>query len=346
MKTFIGRTMVALGTLVSLASSAAAQGYGYMGGPGGQQGWNAGPGVQQIAYSEGGAEQYPAELAEGGYSGGYSYDQCSGGGCSGCDGYCGGGCCGDSGCYGGDCCQGGCDCTNYCGDCGCNGNMHAGMCYAEIQNLFLRPHVNDQVVGKLREKYEWSPRAVVGYEAPSGLGARGRYWNYTRTTTTVDDTDSLRLDWDVIDVEGTSRFSTRHGDIVVGGGFRWADLKIVDSNDDEVDADMPGITFAIDGRSVICRGCRAEVAGVVGARWSLLGGDWEGDNNILAETFDDNVTAQELYGGFELVCHKNNCDLFARVVFEMQNWHSDAINENTDASIGFVGPAIHGGITY
>lgn len=347
---------LALGALASLSSIAAAQGFGQVGEPWASGAYAQQSRAQQVAYTQGiaGAEMPNGNLNAYGMGGAMQCSHCDGYSCDcgGCE--CGGYDCGGYDCGGYDCgeCQGdcygyGCEGTQYCGDCTSPCGAGAGMFYAEIQNTFLRTHVSDQVVGKLREKYEWSPRAVIGYETPSGLGARGRYWNYTRTTTTVDGTDAIRLDWDVIDVEGTNRFSTRHGDIIVGGGFRWADLKIADGDEDEVDTEMPGITFAIDGRSVLCRGRHAEIAGVVGARWSILGGDWEGDNDIIQETFDDNVTSREIYGGFELVCRKGNCDLYTRVVFEMQNWHSDALGENSATdSISLVGPAIHGGITF
>jgi hypothetical protein len=110
---------------------------------------------------------------------------------------------------------------------------------------------------------------------------------------------------------------------------------------------MPGLTFAGDVRTAICGNCRSQWSGVCGARWSLLGGDWEGDNVLVQETFDDNVTVQELYGGVEYLCHHQHCDVYARIVFEVQNWHSDTIGENSPTdSLGFVGPAIHGGISY
>jgi hypothetical protein len=77
-----------------------------------------------------------------------------------------------------------------------------------------------------------------------------------------------------------------------------------------------------------------------------LGGDWEGDDNDLVEEVrDDNMVVQELYAGVEWACCGGACNWYARGVFEMQSWRSDALDEN-DASINFVGPAIHGGVTF
>jgi hypothetical protein len=274
-------------------------------------------------------------------------DSCEDCGCSG-DCTCGsstcGGGCGD-GCLCGACGDG-CGCENCCGDC-CNGEMNAGMYYAEVQNIFMRTHISSQVVGKVREKYEWSPRVVMGYESAGGLGGRVRWWNYSRTNSTLDTSDSLHVDLDVLDAEGTARFSSGRADLVIAGGFRYANFELAE-DDEEIAADLPGITFAADGRMAICCVGRTQWSGVCGARWSLLGGDWEGEDNGMVEAvFDDNVTVQEIYGGFEYLCHNCSYDFYARLVFEIQNWHSDALGENSATdSIGFVGPAVHAGISF
>jgi hypothetical protein len=111
---------------------------------------------------------------------------------------------------------------------------------------------------------------------------------------------------------------------------------------------MPGITFAVDGRHAICRGCNWHFAGVAGARWSMLGGDWEGDDDALIEpTRDDNVVVHEIYGGVEFLRSCGSCDFYTRAVFEVQNWHSDALGDSSDAdSISFVGPGVHAGVDF
>jgi hypothetical protein len=254
----------------------------------------------------------------------------------------------DAGCCDGGCCNpAGCNCGEHC-CCGNCGNQRAGMYYSEVQLMFMRAHVLEESLGKLSERYEFSPRFIVGYEAPSGLGVRARYWNYGRTTPNLaDDDDALRLEFDIVDVEGTSRFRTSHTDLIIAGGFRWADME-AEVDDETVDSQMPGITLAADLRSTLCRKCRSEWAGVCGVRWTLLGGDWEGDDDAFIEpNRDDNMNVQELYGGFEYLCHCRGCDVYARVVFEVQNWHSDALGDTSATdSIGFVGPGMHAGMTF
>jgi hypothetical protein len=366
MNTTFLRTLFAIATAATLPAWAAANGFGFpnnaSGWAGAQPGMQGGP-IQQAGYYGGGLPagqpmSYDGSCGDGGCYGG----DCYGGDCYGGDCYGGGGdvgCCEDSGCceMGGG--YGGCGC----GQCGCNPCccQHQGcydnschetkksVCYAEVQNMFLRPHINEDAVGKLSEKYDWTPRFVVGFETPSGVGTRGRYFNYSQDVTILDNggVDELGLDFQVIDVEGTGRIRTTHADVVLSGGFRWANIEITE-DDDTIDSSMPGLTVAADGRTVFCRGCKSEWAGVAGARWSLLGGDWEGEeNDLVDEARDDNVVVHELYGGVEWVCRTRSCDFYTRLVFEMQNWHSDVIGENSATdSIGFVGPAIHGGVTF
>jgi len=117
---------------------------------------------------------------------------------------------------------------------------------------------------------------------------------------------------------------------------------------ERVSSDTPGITFAGDLRTIFCRECYWEWATVAGARWSLMGGDWQGSGDgFLSPERDDNIVVTEIYGGMEYVQHYSGYDLYARLVFEMQNWHSDvaAQTSGTD-SIGFLGPGIHVGMNF
>ena len=232
--------------------------------------------------------------------------------------------------------------------CGNGGPQTHGVYYAEVDLLFLRTHLAEQSIGKLSEKYEFSPRFIIGYEDAGGVGARVRYWSYGRTTRNLDSAvDAVRADWDVLDIETTGRFGTERSELLIAGGLRWADLKLV-VDEEPVTAELPGITFAADFRSILCRDCRSEWATVAGARWSLLGGDWEGsDFALISPTRDDNVTVTEIYGGIEYVQHYGGYDLFGRLTFEIQNWHSDAAAQTAGTdSIGFLGPGLHVGMNF
>ena len=56
---------------------------------------------------------------------------------------------------------------------------------------------------------------------------------------------------------------------------------------------------------------------------------------------------EELYGGVEYIRTYRDYDLYARLKFEIQNWHSDAVaQESGTDSIGFVGPGIELGTMF
>jgi hypothetical protein len=222
----------------------------------------------------------------------------------------------------------------------------SGVYFADVQLFFMRTHVLESAVGKLSEKYELAPRFILGYEGHGGVGSRVRYWTYGRWTPNLGGGDALRVDMDVIDLETTCRFRTARTDLVIAGGLRWTDMGVA-LGADAVEIEMPGATVAADMRVAMCRsGCR-EWAAVGGARWSMLGGDWEGSGGFINPVRDDNVVVQEIYGGFEYFRVYRDYDLFARVIFEAQNWHSDAAAQDAGAdSIGFVGPGLEIGMMF
>lgn len=248
--------------------------------------------------------------------------------------------CGDPGCEDDSCSEKGC-CDDE------RGLIH-GVYYAEAQIMWLRAHVMENAVGKLSEQYQFSPRLVIGYENTYQVGGRARYWRYDQSTNNLSDpTMPISFEMDVYDIEGTSRFGTERSELVVSGGLRWTDARITLA-DAPMNADMPGITFAADLRVILCRERCWEWANVAGGRYSLLGGDWDGAaNGFLEPNHDDNVAVFEFYGGFEYIQHHKGYDVFARMVFEVQNWQSDVASQTAGAdSINFMGPGAHLGLIF
>jgi hypothetical protein len=243
------------------------------------------------------------------------------------------------------CDESGCPESNAC-QCECE-SVH-GVYFVEVQNWWMRAHVMENARGKLSERFEYSPRIVIGYEDKDGIGGRIRYWHYDQVTENLTDpTLPIGFKMGVVDIEGTARFGTERAELVVSGGFRWTDARITLA-DAPVASDMPGITFAADLRVILCRECRWEWASIAGARYSLSGGDWEGAaNGFLAPNHDDNVTVNEFYGGFEYIQHNKGYDAFARIAFEVQNWQSDVASQTAGAdSINFMGPGVHVGLIF
>jgi hypothetical protein len=210
--------------------------------------------------------------------------------------------------------------------------------------------VIENLAGKLSEKYEFSPRVIVGFDGTGKVDGRARYWHYGRDTQVLDGGGAIRIDFDVLDIEATRIVALGKSAFVLAAGLRSASIDLDDDDGDSAGGDLLGITVAADFETLLCQAKRGEFVGVCGARLSLLGGDWGQDGNsdfIPFQVQDDNVVVDELYAGvaFETCCR--NLDLHAQLGFEMQNWHSDVLSQFAGAdSIGFIGPGIEIGAEF
>jgi hypothetical protein len=230
----------------------------------------------------------------------------------------------------------------------CDDEANGRRISADVEFMALRTHFSEQVVGKLGERYELSERITVGVERPTGIGGRIRYWSYDRTTPNLSGGSSLRADFDVVDFEGTVHFGTPNFDLLLTSGVRWADIKI------DIDAgrcrnDMPGGSFGLDLRGLICNDCENGLVwrSVSGARFSIFGGDWELSDGLIGATRDDNLTVVEIYGGVECTGFYHGHEVYTRLVFESQNWRSDALGAATGIdSMSFIGPGLNLGVHY
>jgi hypothetical protein len=176
-----------------------------------------------------------------------------------------------------------------------------------------------------------------------------RYWIYGRGTNGLDEDDSVHVDFDVWDVEATHLFAGKRSQVMLAGGFRLANIEITDDESDAAGSDLIGITVAADGWTPLITSNQGSFGWTYGGRLSILGGDWAGDDDsdVLDERVrDDNVVAHELYAGIGFTRCCRGIDVNGRLVFEMQNWHSDVLSDATDGTIGFVGPGAHIGAEF
>jgi hypothetical protein len=179
----------------------------------------------------------------------------------------------------------------------------------------------------------------------------------------VLDPSVIGIELDVWDVEATNRFRLRKTDIVVAGGFRYANWDLADADGTGVELDAYGLTMAADLRTLVWCCGRNQFAFVYGGRMSILAGDWEGDNDIIdtivePQVRDDSVYVPELYVGVEYTYRYCDYDLFMRATYEMQSWRSDVLSEpgignglapgsiGSVNSVGFIGPGFHLGLRY
>lgn len=251
-------------------------------------------------------------------------------------------CC--SSCECGSTCECGGECCECEGVCQCK-NQPQGSYYAQIDTLFLRTHMMENVVGKLSEKYEFTPRFILGYETENGVGARMRWFTYGRFTDVLSTEDEqLRFEFSYLDFEATSKFKSGRSELVMSGGLRFAGITS-ELDEESVELTAPGMTIAAEFRSMLCGDCKRQWAAVGSARWSVLGGDWEGsDDGLVSQLRDDNIVVQEVYFGAEYSCHYCDYVLWARLVLELQNWHSDVLSQDAGVdSISLLGPGFHFG---
>jgi hypothetical protein len=218
--------------------------------------------------------------------------------------------------------------------------------YGELEINFIRAHIMEETLGKLSEKYEFSPRFILGFSNVGNLNGRVRYWTYGRGTNGLDPEDSVHIDLDVWDIEATHRFGGTGSQVELAAGVRFAKLEIHDADLDASGTDLVGITAAADGWTPLFSCSQGCLGWNYGGRLSILAGDWSGDNELVDELMrDDNVVVHELYAGIGFTRCCRNVDLNARLGFEMQNWHSDVLSEE-DASLGFVGPGVEIGAQF
>jgi hypothetical protein len=218
--------------------------------------------------------------------------------------------------------------------------------YGSVEINLLRTHLGESAHGKLSEKYEASPRVTVGFNETGNIDGRVRYWHYSQDTPILGG-GRIDVDMDVLDIEGTHLLASPRFEVLMGGGLRLTGIDVTDANNDGAGADLIGMTMFAEGRIPLCNFQDGRIAWVFGGRLSILGGDWGGDagNNFTGGPFqDDNVVVHELHAGVVYGACYDDVDIHARLGFEMQNWHSDALSQNGGSdSIGFLGPGIQVG---
>jgi hypothetical protein len=238
----------------------------------------------------------------------------------------------------------------------CNQNCNSGSdgrahFSADVELLFLRPRITEGPVGNLSQTYELSPRFILEARNGGGLDVRARYWHYGRSTDALSDGDGqVRLEFDVLDLEAVHRIEGRRSELSLAAGLRLANLQLTDTIDERCGSHQIGLTMAADGLVQLCCLQNGYCGWVYGGRFSILGGDWDGDDNsvfINREVADDNLLVSELYVGAECARKCGNCNVGGRVVFELQDWNSDALASFAGIqSIGFLGPALQVGVEF
>jgi hypothetical protein len=244
----------------------------------------------------------------------------------------------------------GMDGSGQCSSVGGQGEPDRAHLSADIELMMLRPQVSEDAIGKLSENYQFSPRIILGLRGVGNFDGRVRFWHYDHESDLLGSSNDVRFNFDVLDIEALHRFEGRRSELALSAGVRLAGIHLKDPAGAKSGADFIGITAAGDGLTPLGRFPGGHVGLVYGARLSLLGGDWGGDDTstfINHRVRDDNVLTHELYGGVEVARRVGFADVRARLLFEMQNWRSDVLTQDTGIeSIGFFGPALQIGADF
>jgi hypothetical protein len=248
---------------------------------------------------------------------------------------------------------------------------------ADVELMLLRPQIAESAVGKLSEDYQFSPRVILELEGAGNFDGRLRYWHYDRNTDVLGTSNlitsqpyfpwnfilfadaavnaspgksSIRINFDVLDIEALHHFAARKSELTLSAGLRLAGIHLTDTAFQECGTNLIGLTVAGDGMTPLGNFPGGHFGLVYGGRLSILGGNWGGDDNsqfVDQQTRNDNVLVHELYGGVELARRCRMLDVHARLMFEMQNWHSDVLAQDAGLeSIGIFGPALQLGAEF
>ena len=221
---------------------------------------------------------------------------------------------------------------------------------ADIELMMLRPQIAETATGKLSENYQFSPRIILGVAGAGNFDGRLRYWHYDRNSDVLGADGSIRIKFDVLDIEALHHFNPGKSDVSLSAGLRLAGLRLTDIDSAECNTELIGLTMAADGLTPLGEFPSGHLGLVYGARLSLLGGHWDGDPTsqfVDARIRNDNVLVNELYGGVEMARRLGMMDVRLRLLFEMQNWRSDVLSQYSGVdSIGILGPALQLGAQF
>ena len=235
-----------------------------------------------------------------------------------------------------------------------------GALFGDIEVTFLQPHIAGSqaafglgAVGRLIESdYQTGMRYILGYRNDSGVGVRGRFWQYDHSFAYLPPFQPavFGIRMDVADTEITLDQRLRHWDMQVSGGLRYGRL--------EYSSETPtlfgvgtatfegvGPTFALNGRRSISNTGFSFFGNV---RGSVLIGDIR--NAALlpfmpAVTLEDEVmTVAENQLGVAWTHDVNQfVQLDIKTAWETQYWMNSSLSDDVygiGSNLGFTGPTL------
>jgi hypothetical protein len=205
-------------------------------------------------------------------------------------------------------------------------------------------------------------RALVGWESASGLGVRGRFWEYENGGV-IDPDYQFSPDWRIdatrFDLDVYRRFQFHRGSIAAGANLATVDLNIDGFRPGNASYDATGLGVFVDGRHTLYESDRVAFALIGRGRWSQLMGKHSYDTTVydlainpdfydvyevptVVQVRDDaDLQIAEAAAGLEVVRKFRHAALALQCAVEVQNWRLNAGDE-----LSFVGSTFSVGLQY
>ena len=241
-----------------------------------------------------------------------------------------------------------------------------GALFGDIEVTFLQPHISGSqaafglgAVGRLIDgDYQTGMRYVLGYRNDSGVGVRGRFWQYDHSFVYLPPFEPavFGIRMDVADTEITLDQRLRHWDMQVSAGLRYGRLEY--SNETPTvfgvgTATFEGVgpTFALNGRRAIGNSGFSFFGNVRGA---ILIGDIR--NSALlpfmpAVRLEDEImmVAENQLGVAWTHDLNKFVQLDVKTAWETQYWMNSSLSDDVygiGSNLGFTGPTLSAELRY
>lgn len=235
-----------------------------------------------------------------------------------------------------------------------------GALFGDIEVTFLQPHISGSqaafglgAVGRLIDgDYQTGMRYILGYRNDSGVGVRGRFWQYDHSFVYLPPFEPavFGIRMDVADTEITLDQRLRHWDMQVSGGLRYGRLEYSNGTPTlfgvgTATFEGVGPTFALNGRREISNSGFSFFGNV---RGSVLIGDIR--NSALLPFMpavrleDEIMTVAENQLGVAWTHDVNQfVQLDIKTAWETQYWMNSSLSDDVygiGSNLGFTGPTL------
>jgi len=235
----------------------------------------------------------------------------------------------------------------------------------EVDILIMSPKFGSVDFTELNgdNKLARGARFTAGWESDSGYGARTRYsifrtygwtdfisfsgptsmggFSYRGVPPSSAFSAPLEIVNQSFDIELFKRLPLKGTDILLGAGFRGAELQTAAPIDIDNTLSTYGVSFFSDARRVLRKGKKGELAIVGGGRVSFLTGKWESIRPGTIFEVDTDMTTSEGSLGLEWSQSLGKAVLALRAQYEYQLWSSDVTDD-----LAFSGGALRSSMSW